>query len=269
MAKKNNMVIAEKGVVEQILKISDDIWDMTIYAPRIAELCRAGQFVHVRVNDSFAPFLRRPLSIGPTWGEYFRLIFLVKGTGTKILAQKETGNEIDLIGPLGKPFQLPEPDQSPILVAGGIGAVPLLLLDDQIPSQQNRDFLLGIRSEKNITVDEIEMERRGITVSSDDGSIGFHGTVVELLEKRLEEKGEKNQVVYGCGPGPMLQALKNLCLAKSVPAFISLEVPMGCGIGACQSCAVPKADGSGYYLVCQDGPVFESTVVDLNPESLP
>jgi len=257
-------------VVEQVRKISDGIWDMTVLAPKIAGASRAGQFVHVRVSDDFIPFLRRPLSVGPARGDFFRLIFTVKGSGTRLLAAKEAGGEIDLIGPLGRPFIIPGEDQFPILVAGGIGVVPLLLLDNQLPSDREMEFLLGIRSLKDATVDEVEVGQRRIHLSSEDGGVGFHGSVIDLLIKKLDELNhEKNIVIYGCGPGPMLYALKKLCQERSIPAYVSLEVPMGCGVGACQSCAVPRADGGGYYLVCHDGPVFNAADVVLLPGVLP
>lgn len=267
--KNNTSPYAEKGVVEQVRKISEGIWDMTVLAPKIAGASRAGQFVHVRVSDGFSPFLRRPLSVGPARGDFFRLIFTVRGSGTRLLAAKEPGGVIDLIGPLGRPFIMPGGDQFPILVAGGIGVVPLLLLDNQLSMEYEKEFLLGISSVKDATLDEVEVGQRRIQLSSDDGSVGFHGNTIELLMKRLDELNRKNIVIYGCGPGPMLYALKKLCQERSIPAYVSLEVPMGCGVGACQSCAVPRADGGGYYLVCHDGPVFNASDVELQPGVLP
>ena len=242
---------------------------MTVLSSKIAAASRAGQFVHVRVSEGFIPFLRRPLSIGPASGDFFRLIFTVKGFGTRLLAAKAPGSALDLIGPLGRPFPSPDKDRLPILVAGGIGVVPLLLLDNQLSVEQEREFLLGVRSRQDATVDEVEVDQRCIRLSSDNGSIGFHGNVISLLRKRLEELKQKKVVIYGCGPGPMLCALKKLCQETSIPAYVSLEVPMGCGVGACQSCAVPRSDGGGYYLVCHDGPVFNAKDVELNPGALP
>ncbi|HHE47108.1 MAG TPA: dihydroorotate dehydrogenase electron transfer subunit [Bacteroidetes bacterium] len=264
MTDRNNTPIAEKGVVEQVRKISGSVWDMTIHSPAIAGASRAGQFVHVRVSDGFNPFLRRPLSVGPCRGDYLRLIFVVKGVGTRLLAGKHPGDIIDMIGPLGNPFPAPETDQYPILVAGGIGMVPLLLMDNQFVNSIDHDFLLGMRSSAHQTVDDVEIKRLKIVIASDDGSIGYHGTVIDLLENRLTELKRRKIVVYGCGPVPMLQSLKEVCVSRSIPAYISLEVSMGCGVGACQSCAVPRADGDGYYLVCRDGPAFRASAVDLN-----
>ena len=264
-----NLPIAEKGVVDQIRKISDDTWDMNVFSPGIAKSSKAAQFVHVRVSEDFRPFLRRPLSVGPCNGDYLRLIFTVKGSGTRLLAQMNPGDAVDMIGPLGNPFRLPEDDEYPLIVGGGIGVVPLLLLDDQIPNEIPRNFLLGVRTESLLPVDELEIKKRNIKIASDDGSIGFHGNVVQLMEKKLSELQTNRVVVYACGPGMMMYALTLLCLKHSIMAYISLEVPMGCGLGACQSCAVPRSDGDGYLLVCQDGPVFDAAEVALEPEALP
>ncbi|NQT35177.1 dihydroorotate dehydrogenase electron transfer subunit [bacterium] len=263
-----NLPIAEKGVVDQIRKISDDTWDIKVFSPGIAKSSKAAQFVHVRVSEDFRPFLRRPLSVGPCSGDYLRLIFTVKGSGTRLLAQKSTGDVIDLIGPLGNPFKLPEDDEYPIIVGGGIGVVPLLLLDDQLEPDTPRDFLLGVRTESLLPVDEPEIKHRNIQIASDDGSIGFGGNVVQLLERKLSKLQSNRVVVYACGPGMMMYALKQVCIKHSIKAYISLEVPMGCGLGACQSCAVPRSDGDGYLLVCQDGPVFDATEVLIEPEVL-
>ncbi len=264
MITTNNIPVAEKGMIEQVRKISNGIWDVTVFSPEIARSSRAGQFVHVRVTDGFNPFLRRPLSVGPCRGDYLSLIFNVKGVGTSLLAEKHPGDRIDLIGPLGNPFTFPEDDQHPVLVAGGIGVVPLLLLDTQLPGSVARDFLLGVRSTDCLTVDDVEIRRRKINLASDDGSIGYNGTVIDLLERLLIKLKQRNVVIYGCGPGTMMLALKDVCTARSITAYVSLEVPMGCGVGACQSCAVPKADGDGYYLVCRDGPAFDASEVDLS-----
>ncbi len=266
---QSNLPIAEKGVVDRIRKISVDTWDMNVFSPGIAGSSKAAQFVHVRVSEDFRPFLRRPLSVGPCNGDYLRLIFTVKGSGTRLLAQMSPGDAVDMIGPLGNTFKLPEDDEYPLIVGGGIGVVPLLLLDDQIPKVNPRDFLLGVRTESLLPVDEPEIRRRNIQIASDDGSIGFCGNVIQLMEKKLIELRSNRVVVYACGPGMMMYALKLLCTKHSIKAYVSLEAPMGCGLGACQSCAVPRSDGDGYLLVCQDGPVFDATEVALEPEVLP
>ena len=258
--------IAEIGEVLAVKPVSADIWEMVVRAPRIADVARAGQFVHVRIGEGFSPFLRRPLSIGPCHDGCMMLIFTVRGEGTRLLAAKKPGDKIDLIGPLGNPFRLPDKNAVSFLVAGGIGIVPLLLLDDQISEKQSRQFLLGIRTRDLLSVSSEQVTQRRIILATEDGSAGFHGNGVQLLASVLEGNADSSVMVYGCGPTPMMNALKQLCKEQDIAAQVSLEVPMGCGVGACQSCAVSRADGEGYFLVCCDGPVFDINQVNLIPE---
>ncbi|MBM3327977.1 MAG: dihydroorotate dehydrogenase electron transfer subunit [Calditrichaeota bacterium] len=264
-----NRPIAEIGIVRHAFEVSANLWDLTVEAPQIAPVTRAGQFVHVRVTDNHHPFLRRPLSVGPVAGKSLRLIFNIRGEGTRLLAAKRPGDALDLIGPLGTGFAQPNPARTSLLVGGGIGVVPLQLLDDQLPANAPRRFLLGMRSQSTSPLTLEEIEDRRIDVASDDGSLGFKGNVAALLEQVLGGTDTASLDIYTCGPGAMLSAVKRISLGAGIPAFASLEVPMGCGLGACQSCAVPRADGEGYYLVCHDGPVFDARSVILEPEVLP
>lgn len=261
--------VAEIGEVIAVREVSPNNFDMIVSAPKIAAAARAGQFVHVRSADGFQPFLRRPLSVGPCNNGNLRLIFTVRGMGTRLLSVKPAGAPIDLIGPLGHPFNIPGTADVILLVGGGIGIVPLLLLDDQLPPDLERVFLAGFRSKTVLTVSDEEFERRRILVATDDGTVGFNGNVVQMLEQRIQKINGSSVCLFGCGPGPMMSAVKQFCMDRSISAEVSLEVPMGCGVGACQACAVPRADGSGYLLVCRDGPVFDIMDVDLNPDEIP
>lgn len=261
--------LAETGRVLSVTHISDNVFDMLVSAPQISSISRPGQFVHVRIDDNFDPFLRRPLSVGPCVGETLRLIFIVKGEGTRLLSEKAIGDPVDMVGPLGSDFPYPVNGQTSVFVGGGIGVVPLLLFDDRTNDTYKKHFLLGVRSRAYLPVSEKEIAQREISVSSDDGSIGFHGNIVSFLEKKIADGEVENPVVYACGPGAMMCALKDFCIKHDIKAYASLEVPMGCGVGACQSCAVPRTNGGGYYLVCKDGPVFDMRDVELRPELLP
>jgi len=257
--------ISEACEIISNTEITTDTWEMAVVAKRIATECKPGQFVHVRTGSGFNPFLRRPLSIGPCNGDRLRLIFIVRGVGTRILAEMQPGEIVDLVGPLGNPYQLPDKDEIAILVGGGIGVVPLLILNDYLPKERENHFLLGIRSMDLLPILPAEIEQRGIDIASDDGSIGFNGLVTHLLESKLDELAGRSMRIYGCGPEPMTRAIKDICIKRGIPAQVSLEVPMGCGVGACQSCAVLRVDGNGYLLVCKDGPVFDVNEVDLTP----
>ncbi|MBM3326923.1 MAG: dihydroorotate dehydrogenase electron transfer subunit [Calditrichaeota bacterium] len=258
-----SLPIAEIGEVLNLRNISPDVWDMDVHSPRLAPLAQAGQFVHIRISDRFIPFLRRPLSIGPIDKDVIKLIFIVRGEGTRLLAAKSPGDKIDLIGPLGMPFPMPSDDTLAVLVAGGIGIAPLLLLNQSLPKAVDRLFLLGMRSLKNTPVDLKYAALFNLQLATDDGSAGFHGNVVDLCSQMLKGQQARNINIFACGPVPMLAKIKDIGVTLGVPTYLSLEVPMGCGVGACQSCAVECADGSGYNLVCRDGPVFEAKDIIL------
>jgi dihydroorotate dehydrogenase electron transfer subunit len=260
-----NQPLAEIGTVESVDLISPDLWDLAVRSPLIAQSTLAGQFVHVRVGDGFNPFLRRPLSVGPIAGDVLRLIFHVRGEGTRLLSAKKPGDPLDMIGPLGKPFEDLKRFDHCIFVTGGIGIVPLLLLDDQLPAEQRRSFILGSRSLNILPIRKSELNSRRILLATDDGSEGYHGNAVQLLNSLLlKEKADlAGTVVLACGPLKMLQGVKQTCLNLGIEGRVSLEVSMGCGLGACQSCAVPLANGAGYRMVCRDGPVFDCKEISL------
>lgn len=281
--------IPEIGRIESLQEVSPGIWNLVVEAPNIARLLHPGQFLHVRVSEGWLPFLRRPLSAGPTTPPFIRFIFNIRGRGTKVLAEKRAGENLDLIGPLGNPFPGSIMVSSPtgasgnsiltILVAGGIGVVPLLFLQDRIP-REGSHFFLGVRTKSALPILLQEAEDRGLILASDDGSVGFRGTVIDVVESFLKDKwgigvglspseSAPQVVIYGCGPVGMMRALKELAVRIKAPCYLSVEVPMGCGLGACQSCAVPRADGEGYRLVCRDGPVFECREIKIEEGVLP
>ncbi|MFN3821727.1 MAG: dihydroorotate dehydrogenase electron transfer subunit [bacterium] len=262
-----NKPLMEMGRVEKIEEVSPGIWDLSISAPQIAVLVQPGQFLHLRITSNWVPFLRRPLSAGPINPPYIRLIFNVRGQGTYLLSQKRPGDQIDIIGPLGNPFPFPAPSEKAMIVAGGIGVVPLLYLQESLDYAP--PFILGVRSLSAMPIPLKEVRAKGIFMASDDGSIGFKGTAIDLLHQMWSEWGSNATIIYGCGPKGFLKALKAFAEMVGTRAYVSLEVPMGCGLGACQSCAIPRSDGKGYRLVCRDGPIFECREVALDPEEIP
>lgn len=231
--------------------------DFTIDCPDIAAKARAGQFVHIRV-PGFT--LRRPISICEVDREQgsIRILFDVRGEGTRVMAQMKEGDLIDVMGPLGNGFALLEPQKKAVVVGGGIGVPPMLQTAKHYGS--NATAILGFRDKDKIVLTE-DFERSGIRVmlATDDGSAGHRGLVTDLLKVRLEE--EKPDIVYACGPKVMLKFVAKMCAEYNVRCQVSLEERMACGVGACLGCATPirRDDGSVTYLhVCKDGPVFEA-----------
>jgi dihydroorotate dehydrogenase electron transfer subunit len=209
------------------------------------------------------PFLPRALSVAetaPVTGGQ-RLDFLIEGIGpgTDRLCELEAGEGVWVNGPLGNSFSAPR-ELSPgaagaILAGGGIGIAPLALLrrifaERNVPTRT----LLGFRSEGHSGGLEDLFACCEVRLASDDGHVGHHGYVTDLLAQMLEGDDAATAAVYACGPPQMLDAVAKLCLGRDVPCELAMESPMACGFGGCFGCAVPKA-GGGYLRLCVDGPV--------------
>ena len=173
------------------------------------------------------------------------------GPGTERLAELDAGDEVWLLGPLGRGFAPPGPGRRPVLVGGGVGIAPLMIWQDELGGDAT--VLLGFRDAAHA---EGASLLRGARVATDDGSVGHHGLVTELLSGELA-----SAEVYACGPPPMLEAVRALCAEHDVPAQLALESGMACGFGACFGCVVPTKDG--YVRLCVDGPVLEASSLEL------
>ena len=263
---------------------------LTLKAPEIAAFAKPGQFVHVRCGDTLEPLLRRPVSIHKIEADHGRLSLLyhVVGRGTRLLAEKQPGELVDLMGPLGRGFTLPEWVNKAVVVGGGIGAAPLLpLVETLVLARVETTVILGARCEELlIGVDPVAELGVEVITATEDGSIGRKGLVTDMLRQVLaqgrntakdklnsdgqllnqgkaagKDKGRgKVDYLYSCGPKPMLKAVAALAKEYDVPGEVSLEERMGCGVGACLACAckVYKQDGG----TGQTG--FEQTNCGLN-----
>jgi dihydroorotate dehydrogenase electron transfer subunit len=184
------------------------------------------------------------------------LFFLLEaiGPGTERLALLEPGEGLALVGPLGIGFRPPPADRDrALLVGGGIGVAPLLCLSDELDQAA---VLLGFRSAAHA---EAASLFPGAEVATDDGSVGRHALVTELLREQFEQ-GDSDAAVYACGPPQMLEAVRLLCAAHKVPAQLALESGMACGFGACFGCVVPTREG--YLRLCVDGPVLDADLLE-------
>jgi dihydroorotate dehydrogenase electron transfer subunit len=230
--------------------------------PEIAASVQPGQFVNIRVSDSDFPLLRRPFSVYHADVHEISIIFDVRGTGTGILASKNIGEFVDIIGPLGCSFGVDGDDfDTALLVAGGLGVAPLPLVARSLAGRGKRiDTFLGASTRKRIVSSFLE----GAHLATDDGTSDFRGTVVDLLRSHLVRGGYKRPKIFGCGPNAMLAALSRLAEEHAILCEISLESPMACGVGLCQGCPVElSGDERKYGLVCKDGPVFNSRKVRI------
>jgi len=220
-----------------------------------------GQFVQVRISDGADPFLRRPFSLcgaEPKTG-FIRLMIDAIGRGTCLLRGLPCGGKLNLIGPLGAGFDPELGGRTPcILVAGGLGAAPLVFLANWYGRRSGREvvFMIGARNEERLAVADNLIERgAAVMLATEDGSREYHGPVTGLLEKKLAEFSPG--AIFTCGPRPMLRAVAEIARRAGIPCQVSLEERMACGIGACLGCAVQLADGS-MARVCANGPVFDA-----------
>jgi dihydroorotate dehydrogenase electron transfer subunit len=213
---------------------------------------QAGQFAmlaaaeHWGAGDDERPFLPRAFSYAHFAAGEAHFLLEDVGPGTHRLCELEPGEGLWTLGPLGAGFQPPEDGRRALLVGGGVGIAPLAILQDEL---EDARVLLGFRDAPHA---EGAALLSGVTIATDDGSVGSHGLVTDLLTAELDR--ETHATVYACGPPPMLEAVRALCDTRSVPAQLALESGMACGFGACFGCVVPTRDG--YVRVCVDGPVI-------------
>jgi dihydroorotate dehydrogenase electron transfer subunit len=230
----------------------------------------AGQFVHVAVpslDDGGRFFLRRPFSIHDCTRDFLDLVIVEVGPGTHALRGVRRGEKLAFYGPLGRPF--PALSGRVLAVGGGVGLAPLYFYGFRAPGGigENYRLLYGARTKEDLFLDHVPLERSGVSLSTDDGSYGFKGNVVQLAERELEREGA--DAIFSCGPTVMMRAAQKLAEARGIPHWASLENRMGCALGACRACVVPTKLGgpSPYRTVCHDGPVFDAGVLEW--EELP
>jgi dihydroorotate dehydrogenase electron transfer subunit len=251
-------------VVEHLV-LSRDVFRLTLEAPKLAAAARPGQFAMLGCGSGFDPFLRRPLSIHRVQGVSGTVSFLcrVRGRGTEWLASRRQGEAVSLLGPLGRGFRYEGNSKRALLVSAGIGVAPLLFLAETLMGLNwTITILIGARTRKGILC-RSDFERYGrVLVSTDDGSAGRRGSVVDLLRKVFDK--DSYAQIYACGPQPVLGAVSQLSADKGIPAQLSLEERMACGLGACMGCVCQGADPSRMVRVCADGPVFDASEVILN-----
>lgn len=244
-------------------KVNDKYFKLGLESRGLEKQARPGQFIMLEVSDIIGPLLRRPLSIHDTSAGRLELLYEVIGKGTTILSQRKPGEYLDIIGPLGNGFSIAKP-QSSILVAGGMGVAPLVYLAKKmvIRKSGNQEIrnplvLIGAKTKRHILC-ESEFKKLGyaVKVATDDGSRGLNGRVSELLQNTLSTIDYRLSTIYACGPHLMLKEVARIAQEHDIPAQVSLEAHMACGIGACLGCVVETKDG--YRRVCKDGPVFKA-----------
>ena len=260
---------------------TDSYFRLGLRAPQIAPLIQPGQFAHIRILPLKDALLRRPFSIFQVTGDTFSILYKTVGKGTDALSRMRAGEELSIIAPLGHGFTLPQAGgEIPLLIAGGYGMAAMFLLAQRSP-QKGIVFVGGRRRVDILCEEEFAALGWDVRVTTEDGSRGEKGLVTQpLLAELRSSRGNEAQTkksetsqslltsaathrklkLFACGPTPMLKAVGKIAEDFNLPAELSMDEHMGCGLGVCLTCVIPvkTSDGWEYQRTCTEGPVFDS-----------
>lgn len=278
------MSLLTTGEVLGHKKYGEHYHSLTIVAPEIGEKVRPGQFVNIKCGEGRSNILRRPFSVYRVhkrggWASTIEVVFDVKGPGTRYLSTLRGHASVDLIGPLGRGFALPKRRAHCLLVGGGIGAAPLFFLADDLRNVGHRvDVILGAR-DSGLLLNQIDARRLAsiCRMTTEDGSAGDTGRVTDILVETMEKCG--TEVIYACGPHPMLEAVSKIAMEHKIPIQVAVEELMGCGYGVCMTCVMPvkqriRSGGTEreeivYARSCTEGPIFNGASIAWNGSAAP
>jgi dihydroorotate dehydrogenase electron transfer subunit len=255
------MKIYEKAKVTKAIELSKGIFELRIKT-NIAKEAKPGQFVMVYPKDK-STILPRPISICEAEGDLLRLVYRVAGKGTKEFSLYEENEDVTVMGPIGNGFPIEKAlGKKAVLIGGGIGVPPILQLSKEIKAKEVTT-VLGYRNNDLFLKDDFD-KCSNTVIATEDGSVGTKGNVLTAIK----EQGIECDVIFACGPMPMLRAIKQYAKEKNIEAYISLEERMACGVGACLGCVCKtvKKDEHSHVnnaRVCTEGPVFLASEVDI------
>ena len=249
----------ETAIIIRQEEIADDIYSMWLHTEQIAAHAKAGQFVSVYCNDG-SRLLPRPISICEIdkKDSAIRLVYRVAGKGTEEFRTLHTGDQLHIVGPLGNGF--PKKEKKAFLIGGGIGIPPMLQLAKELNCE--KQIVLGFRDELFLLEDFRGLGE--VYIATEDGSAGVEGNVLDAIR----ENGLDADIIYACGPTPMLRALKEYAAKNNIECWISMEERMACGIGACLACVCKTKEKDAHSnvknkRVCKEGPVFRAEEVEF------
>jgi dihydroorotate dehydrogenase electron transfer subunit len=258
--------VQETGEIFDVTRFGD-YTQFTVVAPGVASSFQPGQFVAVAVGGpDTSMLLRRSFALygvkpGSEFAGTIQFVVAPHGRGTEWLVRQPVGTKLDLVGSLGVPFPIPREPVPVVLVGGGYGSAPLLPLAERLLAQGSElELILGAASASRLFGELAAKRLIGkVTVTTDDGSAGQRGRVTDPLPSAIERLGA--QLVYACGPMPMLAAVGEVAARYAIPAQVAVEESMACGIGICMTCVLPVRGNDGvsrFVRSCVEGPVFEA-----------
>ena len=218
---------------------------------------RPGQFFMVEVNKGTDPLLKRAFSLFRKTAQGVQILYRVRGKGTTVLKEMKEGSLVEVLGPLGTCYPPPSEGSVPLVIAGGIGIASVFSFVEQVSGRAI--VFYGARTKDDLLMlNELQGSAKEVLVSTDDGSAGQKGTIADSLSAYLSgpQSPIPNYRIYACGPHLLLKAISDIARAHKIPAYLSMEEHMACGIGACLGCVVKTRNG--YTRVCKEGPVFEA-----------
>ena len=235
-------------------KLCPQFYLLCIDAKPILKSIRPGQFVHIRVKDGLEPFFRRPFSVYRAQ-KYLEIFYEAIGPGTKIMSHMKPGDSIDVLGPLGEEFAVPPKGvKQVVMIAGGIGVAPFMILSDQLKKKgYELTLLYGGRTAGHVyPMKEFKDNGVKVFIATDDGSRGVQGRVTKLFSKI--DLNPQTTYLYTCGPHAMMAAVQEFAKKHQLKGQAACEEVMACALGACLGCSIQTTQG--YKTVCYDGPVF-------------
>lgn len=243
--------------------IAENHYLLRCSCPEIAASTLPGQFIHVLISQGSGLLLRRPFTVYTVEDDQITMLYQLIGEGTNVLSGLKCGDAIRVLGPLGNTFDLSVTPNPAIIVGGGAGIASLMLLATALRDADVHTLALvgSMNQARLLSVKDLQAIGVDTHIATDDGSVGHHGFVTELLNHMLKTRDLQNPAIYACGPDGMLRAVTKIGLDSGIPTQLAMENRMGCALGVCLGCVckvqLPEG-GFEYQRVCTEGPVFNA-----------
>ena len=244
--------------------VAEDHYLLRCECSDIAQHAQPGQFIHVLISNGAGLLLRRPFTVYTIDGHEITMLYQIIGEGTQRLSEMPKGASLHVLGPLGNTFDIADNPEPAILVGGGAGIASLMLLAIALRTRDIQTIgLVGAQHQgRLLSVDDLKAIGVAVHIATDNGSVGHHGFVTDILTDMLRKNDLLNPTIYACGPHDMLAAVTKITTEFEVPTQVAMENRMGCAMGVCLGCVCPvriDANQIEYQRVCTEGPVFNAT----------